>query len=420
MTFAYQWYRCDTKGQGCSSLPAATTPKYVLQLVDVGTSVKVVVKATNSVGSASAASEPTAPIGDLAQPPSPPQPYTVPPNAIPVSNSSELIQALAKNKSADIVLRDGTYDNSTYFDDTYGNRLYAEQLGGAVLTAGIMLGNNWGPGGGLLRGLTFNVADPSKTLRNAIIHTWGTGVNSQILDVRLEGNNVIGAGIKARQVDGLVIQRVVARDFTDYGVLVDENVDNPLVSVAPVVSDVDVANVSRPVPQSSNGTAEACIEIGNLAHVSRIHATGCAWEGLWAGTASTGSDFQDIRVLHSDIGVYVEHFDYWSTFTRLEMSDGVTRGLTCEWADPYWRSLPACNGDVVQQSYFQTDKVGVYLDAGTTNTTVRSSTFVNQCWAGIGNYEGTGNLQDTSGNDYSAIRPGAVPITAQHYYAATC
>ena len=44
--------------------------------------------------------------------------------------------------------------------------------------------------------------------------------------------------------------------------------------------------------------------------------------------------------------------------------------------------------------------IGVYLDQGTTRTTVRNSTFANQRCGAIGNYAGVGNLWDTTGNDY--------------------
>jgi hypothetical protein len=346
--------------------------------------------------------------------------YDLPPGAVWVSSSDQLKAALSTYDNRDIVLRDGTYDSAAPFDDMNGNRLFAEHLGAAVLKAGIVLGGNWGPGGGAVRGLAFNVSDPSKTLRNSIIHVWGTGTNTRILDVALEGNKLVGAGIKARQVEGLVIQRVVARDFTEYGVIVDENDVNATVSTPPLLTDLDVANVSQPVPQSSNGTAEACVWVGNTAVVQRVRASHCAWEGLWAGTAATGARFEDISVDHASEAVYFEHFVRSSVLRRLQAGPEVRTGVMCEWADPDWGSVPACVGNVIEHSYFNTRLFGVIMDEGTTSTTVRSSTFVGQCAAAINNYKGINNLSDTSGNRYADILSGARPISTTHWEEATC
>jgi parallel beta helix pectate lyase-like protein len=364
---------------------------------------------------------PPAAIPRIARPPVPPQKYRLPQHAIWVSNSAQLRRALSRYTSRDIILRNGVYDGSEPFSNSRGDRLYAQTLGRAVFGAGISLGGSSGPGGGLVRGIAFDVQDASKTLGSSIIHVWGTGKNSQILDVTLEGHGAVGAGIKARQVDGLVIQRTIAGHFHSWGLIVDANEAAVPVSRPPVVEDVDAAYVSWSSPRSSNGTAEACVWIGSTAVVRRVRAHDCAWEGLWVGTAASNALFEDIRITDVRIGVYLEHFVNSSTFRRLQIGPNVSRGLTCEWADPAWDSRPACVNNVIEQSSFDTQTVGVYLDAGTTGTTVRTSTFANQCWAAIGNFNGIDNLYDTSGNDYSALGPGAVPISADHYYqSARC
>lgn len=359
-------------------------------------------------------------ISRLAQPPAPPRRYRLPRGAIWVSNAAQLRRALSRYVSRDIVLRNGFYGGAEPFPNRGGDRLWAQTLGGAVFGAGISMGGNSGPGGGLIRGVAFDVEDDASTLKSGIIAVWGTGVNTRIQDVTLEGNGVIGAGILARQVEGLVVQRVVARHFRNWGVLVDKNDHAAQVSRPPLVEDIDAAYVTRPVPLSSNGTAEACVWIGNTAVVRRVRAHDCAWEGLWAGTAADDAVFEDIRVTNIAIGVYLEHFVHSSTFRRLQIGPNVDTGLKCEWADPGWNALPACVGNVVEQSLFDTRFVGVYLDAGTTATTVRTSTFVHQCWAGIGNHQGVDNLYDTSGNDYRGLPPGTVPISTQHYSAIPC
>ena len=83
-----------------------------------------------------------------------------------------------------------------------------------------------------------------------------------------------------------MVRRVVSRHFRDWGVIVNENRADVQVSNPPLITDIDAAYVSRPVPRSSNGTAEACVWVGNVAIVRRVRAHDCAWEGLWVGTAA--------------------------------------------------------------------------------------------------------------------------------------
>lgn len=59
ITFAYQWQRCDANGDSCVVIPGATAKTYVPQAADVGQTLRVVVTAKNSSGSASATSVPT-------------------------------------------------------------------------------------------------------------------------------------------------------------------------------------------------------------------------------------------------------------------------------------------------------------------------------------------------------------------------
>jgi hypothetical protein len=321
--------------------------------------------------------------------------------------------------SKDIVLRNGSYDSAEPFDNYHGNRLYAQNLGQAVLKAGIIMGGNWGPGSGLVRGLAFDVSSDSKTLQGSIIHVWGTGKNSQILDVSLDGHMTVSAGIIAREVNGLVIKRVVAQHFKGWGVLVDMNVLDANVSSPPLVEDISAGHVTWPVPRASNGTQEACVWIGNTATVRRIDVYDCAWEGLWAGTSAKNSTFEDVSSHDNEIGVYFEHYNSNSTIRRLKTSN-VRIGVMCEWADPAWNSIPGCINMVIEQSWLQSRLAGVILDEGTKTTTVRSTAFTNQCWAGIGDYKGVGNLWDTGGNNFGGMKPGAVQVSTKHYYSGTC
>jgi hypothetical protein len=58
-TYAFQWQRCDTQGLDCESIAGATHGSYLLRQADLGSTIRVVVTAQNSVGSASAYSDVT-------------------------------------------------------------------------------------------------------------------------------------------------------------------------------------------------------------------------------------------------------------------------------------------------------------------------------------------------------------------------
>lgn len=58
-SFGLQWQRCNASGTGCVDIAGATAGTYVLGTADVGTTIRVVVMASNAAGSASIASAPT-------------------------------------------------------------------------------------------------------------------------------------------------------------------------------------------------------------------------------------------------------------------------------------------------------------------------------------------------------------------------
>jgi hypothetical protein len=354
------------------------------------------------------------PVGRAA-PPVPPSPYSTPAGALVVSTSAGLEQALQGDTPTDIVLANGVYDHDGPFWNAGGHRVYAASLGGAILHAGFVLGDNWGPGNGLLRGLAFDVDDPGKTLHGDIVHVWGTGAGSRLLDLTLDGHMALSSGIKVREPDGVVIQRVVVRNFTDWGINVDANVLDRSVQRPTLVEDVVATDVTRLVPQSSGGTSEACVWIGNTAVVRRVFAARCAWEGVWTGTAARGALLEDVRVVESETGVYAEHYNSaGTTFRRLDVGPSVKRGFNCEWSDPAWNSIAGCIDVVIEDSLFDTTRIGVYMDEGTTRTTIRRTVFRNQDWAAIADHKGIAN--GYYDNDYSGVRPGAVPVTSEHLF----
>jgi hypothetical protein len=60
VTLGYQWQRCDAAGANCAAVPGATTSTYAVTAADVGTTLRVVVTATDRFGTATATSAQTA------------------------------------------------------------------------------------------------------------------------------------------------------------------------------------------------------------------------------------------------------------------------------------------------------------------------------------------------------------------------
>jgi len=342
----------------------------------------------------------------------PPAPYAVPAGSLRVSTSDQLAQALAHSRRTNIVLAAGVYDHRTPFYVRNGERLYAAGLGKVVLRAGIVLGGNSGRAFPLIRGLHFDVRDAGRTLLGDVVHVWGSARNARVLDTTIAGHGRIDSGIVVREPEGFVAKRIVVRGFRSYGVLVDPNRPGYRGRRPYRLEDVAVSGVFRPSPGSSNGTAEACFWLGSRGTVSRASARRCGLAGVWTGSANTGSLLEDVEIDAAPVGIYLEHFTRGATFQRLRVGPNVSRGVNAEWADPVWGGRPASVGNVFRDSSFTTSLVGVYLDAGTTRTSVIDSRFVGQSWAGIGSFLGVGNHFE--GNDFHGLLPGAVPISLGH------
>jgi hypothetical protein len=343
-------------------------------------------------------------------PPSPPAAYAVPAGAVQVSTSAGLIAALQATTPTDIVLADGVYDNAAPFSNTNGHRLYAARLLGATLTAGINAASSYGQPNALVRGIAFDVRDPAKTAYGGVIFSWGTSVGMQVLDSTFEGNGVISAGILSYQSDGMVIQRIQAHNFTDWGVLATNSSGSAALPV--LLEDIDVASVSRPTPMSNQGRSEGCVGLGYSATMRRVHARNCAWMGIVTFGGSNGSSFRDLDIDGTPYGLYLEHFTSNSTFERMHIGPSVVDGVVCEGTDPNgaaWGGVSASIDNFIQDSTIESTQVGVLMGWATTRTTVRRVIFRSQYANAITDYLGVNNAYYD--NDYSGIQPGAQRVS---------
>jgi hypothetical protein len=147
--------------------------------------------------------------------------------------------------------------------------------------------------------------------------------------------------------------------------------------------------------------------------VRRALLRSCAWEGLWTGTANTGSLHEDLDIDDAHVGVYMEHFTTLSIFQRMRIGSRVKLGVNCEWVDPAWGGRPGSVDNFIQDSTISSWRAGIDMDQGTTRTTARRIKFVGQSLAAIVDFMGVGNSY--TDNDYSGILPSAVPIYYSHY-----
>jgi hypothetical protein len=357
-----------------------------------------------------------------------PSSYSIPAGAVVVSSSSQLVSALAAGTPA-IVLADGTYGRSAGFNDSGSSSLYAQHLGGAVLTAGLTVGGNWGSGGAVVQGLAFNVSDPSATFQNSELNVWGaSGENTHVLDCIFNGNWAVGIGLDAVNPDGLVAQRLQFTAFADEGIRASDNAyasyGGPT-AVINSITDISINGVAESSPGSSGGTAEAGLWIGEPVTngVHRIAIKDVAISGIETVNNSWNTSFSDLNIDMSGphagwgIGVYMEHYTTHDTFTNFTIT-GVQTGFNAEWDDGIAGNAAAYN-DTIENGTIDAsgetwpgNTVGVYLDAGTGPITITNVTFKNQNWAAIGAYQNVAPTTIT-GNTYQ-LAAGAVQRSPNH------
>jgi hypothetical protein len=298
-----------------------------------------------------------------------------------------------------------------------------------VLTAGLVVGGNFGSGGATVEGLAFNVTDPSTTFQDSELNVWGpSGNNTSVLDTTFQGNWDVAVGLLVMNPAGLVAQRLQFTDFTDEGIRASDDVQVAYGGSVPVmntITDINVNGVSRSTPGASDGTAESGIWIGEpVANgVNRILVRNCAVSAIETVNNSWNTTFSNLNIdmsgpeAYDGIGVYFEHFTQHDTFTNFTMT-GTRTGFNAEWNDGTTGNEAAQN-DTIENGTVNADgwtlgtnESGAYLDQGTGAITITNVTFDNQNWAGIGAY-----LPSTppiiTNNTYN-IAAGAVDVSPNH------
>jgi hypothetical protein len=373
---------------------------------------------------------PTAPAAPRA-----PAAYAVPAGALRVTTAAELQAALATTPARDIVLADGRYETSGWFSNHEGHRLYAERLGGAVLASGLEIGANWGSGGAVVQGVTFDVSSLAKTFHGALVHVWGPGgASARVVDCVFRGNGAIAFGLLVYNPAGLVAERLAFSSFTDVALRASDNQAVAYGGSTPriaSIADIAVDGVSRPTPGASDGTAEAGVWIGHpvTAGVHRIAVRNVSWSGIETVNNAWDTTFTDLDVDMSGpraaaaVGIYLEHFNHRNVFERFRIT-GAATGITAEWADPAWGGVAGAHDTVIRDGLIDASGAsaaktfGVYLDEGTVSTTITGVVFRNQSFAAIGAYR-TAGTNRFEGNDTSGLRAGALPLSTAHWSSPT-
>jgi Subtilase family/Fervidolysin N-terminal prodomain len=76
--YSYEWRRCDSSGGSCTAITGASSPSYLVKTVDIGSTIRAAVTASNAGGTATSASEASAIVAGAATPsPSTPTTQTV-------------------------------------------------------------------------------------------------------------------------------------------------------------------------------------------------------------------------------------------------------------------------------------------------------------------------------------------------------
>ena len=229
----------------------------------------------------------------------------------------------------------------------------------------------------MLKGLSFDVGQPDRTFQGAIVYVRGTGPGNQLLDLTLDGHGAVASGISVRQASsGRPADR--RRNFLDWAcwsIRHEFSLRPGLHRRRSRMSTARTCSAGRcRAAQRHLGSVRLA---GGDRDRARIKTRNCAWEGLWVGSGTRDTVFEDLNLDDTRIGIYVEHFASDSTFRRVHV--GRRSRPASGTIPPGVASRPArttCSR--TRPSRHRARVIRGLLDEGTAHTTVRRSIFVHQ------------------------------------------
>ena len=285
-----------------------------------------------------------------------------------------------------IVLAPGVYRGRRPFLNAHGHRIYSARLGarGAARRAEPRWQRRTGR---RARARRRRSTSPIRAGRStsAAIAVWGSGRGSRILDTTLRGHRASAAGVAARRPDGL---RSCARRRAPVHRLrrarrrqrsrprpAARAARSSRTSTSPAsAAAIPGPRTAAPRRASGSGTPRRC---GACASAS-AHG--------WGSGPAPRRTRVDVR--RDRRRPHARPASTSSTSRATARSGGCASGPASASGSPpsgptrTGDACPASVGNVIEDSRFESRLAGVYLDEGTTRTTVRSSTFVNQSVGG--------------------------------------
>ena len=338
--------------------------------------------------------------------PAPPATYTLPGTATTVSTSAALVTELASPVGHDIILVDGAYDWTGPVTAAGPHRLWSQSLHGAVVSFGLTYAGNADRTGGLeLHGLSFELDDASMAPfgvgTSHVLYTWGQGGEDVLVeDCAFGGDLAIGNGIGAYAPNGLVVRRSTFDSFWANAVFAKQGAAGTVLSSEPLLEDLSIHSVFDVTPGSSGGARENGILLGNNATVQRVDIRDVGWSGIQLYNDATGVSIRDAFVDYAGPGVWASTYTdprgagLWLseshdvTIERVRVESHSFMGVNLVWdggsGNPFTNTTPPRNHHVlISDLYSRAYKIGVHMDFGVEDCSVRSSRFEHAWMAGV-------------------------------------
>ncbi len=378
--------------------------------------------------------------------------YSIPGGATVVSSIGALETALASGTAQDIKVMNGSYLRTAPITPAAAHRVWAESVDGVVYNFGFQWNNNIGwrmHGGTITLGSAARAADDG--VFKSAIHNWlaaSSNSNAQVTDMKLNCGFFAAVGANIRRVGGVIMQRVVVRDTTDFGVFIHDN-SAASTSVISTISDLDIANVYRLSPHrgAANGTAESGLTLGHEVtnDVLRVKIRNTGWQGIALNLAFKNTDLYDLDVddiygalpsgqvddgrtgtgseaaLGTGTAMYVEHTTSNVNVYRYLFGTNIYRGFNGEWnlgtpGNAAMNGFKARHGRVITSRVVDAlrKKYGFYASDGSRDVGISDTVFKDMnafCTGWYNDDTAATTVADFQNNDWSGRASGAKRVT---------